>query len=159
MTTLKNKLVDKLGLIPEQVQGSLYRLGRSFYEVDSKGCTIRNTERSRNTFKLLWSDSPEVYDWVASVLTSDDPNARKLAAVIAEVYRTTKMEVNSVGLGAASLIALGDKKGYTVSIRWSEGYYRLESYETGDEYDAGTPEGAVIRASLMYDHIKVARKW
>lgn len=159
MTTLKNKLVDKLGEIPEQVRGNLYRQGHSFYTVAQDGCTIRNTERQKNLYKLSWDDSLEAYDWVDSVLSSDDPSAKRLAEAVVAIYRLTDMEVTSVGVGDYCLVALGDEEGYTIAITWKDGYYCLESYETGEEYRAGTAQGAVARAVHMYEHIKLVRSW
>ena len=159
MTTLKNKLVDKLGRIPEQVRGNLYRNGHSFYTVAQDGCTIRNTERQKNQYKLSWDDSLEAYDWVDSVLSSDDPAAKRLAEAVAYVYRLSDLEITSVGIGDYCLVALGDEEGYTISITWKDGYYCLASFETGDEYHAGTAEGAVARAAAMYEAIKQVRRW
>lgn len=159
MTTLKNKLVDKIGDVPEQVRGNLYRHRHSFYTVAEDGCTIRNTERQKNQYKLSWDDRLEAYDWVDSVLSSDDPAAKRLAEAVVAVYRLTDMEITSVGISDYCLIALGDEEGYTIGITWKDGYYCLESYETGDEYRAGTAEGAVTRAAWLYEGIKQVRSW
>lgn len=151
MSTLKNKLVDKLGTVPEQVGPNLYRYRESFFFVSKCGVIIRNTERTRNTLKLSWSDSLEAFDWVSAVLSANDPNARKLAAVVPLLYKDTLLEVVSCGLGEETLLAIGDvmDKDYSIFMTHNDGYYRIQCHVTGDEYVAGTPQGAVDRAVLM----------
>lgn len=162
MSTLKNKLVDKLAQVPEQVSGNLYRNGRSFYTVAKEGVTIRNTERQRNQHKLSWSDCSETYDWVEAVLESDDPQAKKLAKVIPLCYQTEELRVFSVGVGERACVALGADwadGGYTVGITHEDGYYRLFCYHTGDTYAAGTAEGVIARAQLMQAHHRKVLQW
>ena len=151
MSTLKNKLVDKLGTVPEQVGPNLYRHRESFFLVSKCGVIVRNTERTKNSLKLSWSDSLEAFDWVSAVLSANDPNARKLAAVVPLLYKDTLLEVVSCGLGDETLLAIGDvmDKDYSIFMTHKDGYYRIQCHVTGDEYVAGTPQGAVDRAVLM----------
>jgi len=151
MTNLQEQLVDKLGAIPEHVKGGLYRYGHTFYAVEADGVTLTDTERMANKLKLSWSEPLEVFSWVDAILSSDDPAAVDLARLIQCVYSDALLEVTAVGTSPDGLVAMsrfGDS-GYAVSATYTDGYFRLVCHATGDEYVAGTPEGAAYRAGWL----------
>jgi hypothetical protein len=151
MSTPDKKLVDKIGQVPEHVNNALYRYGHTYYTLEDDGATLRDTEREANALKLSWDEPIEVFSWVEALLSSDDAAAVELAKVIPHIYSENLLEVISVGTSPSGLIALSEwhDKDYAVSIEYRDGNYSLYCYRTGDEYVAGTPEGAAYRAGWM----------